>query len=457
MQPRHATTGGLLLLVAALAAEDAAPTPTQAKLDELIRQNAELAARLDAVEQRQAQAPSAAPSPLRLIDLSLVVLTVAGTSSATDAQLPDLQGGGHDPKRRGFTFQQAEVSLGGAVDPFFTAEAHLVAFRDEPAGATGIELEEAFAKSTSLPDGLELKVGQYLMEFGRFNATHPHAWQFIDQPIVLTRMFGGDGQRGPGARLLWSLPTTWLSEALVGIQDGTGETSPSFLSAAADGAIGGRQFQAHGTRSFADMLYNARWVNSIDVGDGVLKLGASVATGSNAAGDDARTTLYGADVAYRWHPAGGERGWPFVLVESEYIERTYGAGPSDLVDSGRGVVGQAAADTLHDRGFFAQLIWGFEPGWAAGVRGERCTGSGASIITVDNGAGGTVGTVGDRRDDPLRDDRTRVAALLSWQPSEFAHFRLQYDQDRAQHLDRVEHSIWLGAEFLIGTHPAHVF
>jgi hypothetical protein len=457
MKSRHATTGGLLLLVAALAAEDAPPTATQAKLDELIRQNAELAARLDAVEQRQAQAPSAPPSPLRLVDLSLDVLTAAGTSTATDAQLPDLQGGGHDPKRRGFTFQGAEISLGGAVDPFFTAEAHLVAFRDEPAGTTGIELEEAYVKTTALPDGLEVKLGQYLMEFGRFNPTHPHAWQFIDQPIILTRVFGGDGERSPGARVLWSLPTEWLSEAIIGIQDGNGGNAPSFLSSDEVGAVGGRQFHAAGTRSFADMLVNARWVNSFDIDDGILKAGVSVATGDNASGDGTRTTVWGADLAYRWHPAGGERGWPFVLVETEYIERAYQAGASDLVDSGLGVVGQAPATTLHDRGVVAQVIWGFEPGWAAGVRGERCTGSGASVIAVDNGAGGTVGTIGDRRDDPLRDDRTRLAALLSWQPSEFAHFRLQYDQDHAQHLDHVEHSIWLGAEFLIGTHPAHVF
>ena len=59
--------------------------------------------------------------------------------------------------------------------------------------------------------------------------------------------------------------------------------------------------------------------------------------------------------------------------------------------------------------------------------------------------------------DPERDDRTRLAALLSWQPSEFSHFRLQYNHDRAQHLPRAEHSVWLGFEFFIGAHPAHAF
>jgi hypothetical protein len=456
MHSRFATTGGLLLLIAALSAEDAHPI-TKAELDEVIRQNAELAARLDAIEQRQALTPSASPLRLRLIDLSLDVTAAAGTSTAPDAHLPELQGGGHDPKQPGFTFQGAEISMSGAVDPFFTAEAHLVAFRDELAGTTGVDLLEAYVTSTSLPAGLEAKLGLYLMEFGRFNPTHPHAWQFIDQPIILTRVFGGNGQRSPGARVLWSLPTAWQSEAIVGLQNGNGANSPSFLSSDTVGAVGGRQFHASGTRGFGDMLANARWVNAVHAGDGILTAGLSTATGGNAAGEDTRTTMWGADVTYRWHPAGGERGWPFVLVETEYIDRAYQASTSDLIDSGLGVVGQAPATTLHDRGVVAQIIWGFHPEWAAGVRGERCTGSGVSIISADNGGGGTVDTVVDRSNDALRNNRTRFAALLSWQPSEFTRFRLQYSQDHAQHLDRVEHSIWLGAEFLIGTYPAHLF
>ena len=62
-----------------------------------------------------------------------------------DGEIEQLQGGGHDPQRRGFTLQQAELSFAGAVDPYFTAEAHVVFTPDV------VELEEAYFTSTSLP------------------------------------------------------------------------------------------------------------------------------------------------------------------------------------------------------------------------------------------------------------------------------------------------------------------
>ena len=82
---------------------------------------------------------------LRLIDVSFDVLTAAGWSTADDDELESLEGGAHDPKQRGFTLQQGELSLMGAVDPYFTAEGHIVFTPD------GVELEEAFAQTTALP------------------------------------------------------------------------------------------------------------------------------------------------------------------------------------------------------------------------------------------------------------------------------------------------------------------
>ena len=102
--------------------------------------------------------------------------------------------------RRGFTLQNVELSLFGAVDPYFTGEAHLVYFIDKE-GESRFEIEEAFATTTRLPfglerQGLELELGQFFTEFGRLNPRHPHQWEWQDQPIVMTRFFGEDGIRG---------------------------------------------------------------------------------------------------------------------------------------------------------------------------------------------------------------------------------------------------------------------
>ena len=84
----------------------------------------------------------------------------------------------------------------------------------------------------SLPDGLQLKAGQFLTEFGRINPTHPHAWAWLDQPIINTRVFGPDGMRAPGVRLSWLLPVEWFSQVYLTVQNANGETMASFLASA---------------------------------------------------------------------------------------------------------------------------------------------------------------------------------------------------------------------------------
>jgi len=52
-----------------------------------------------------------------LIDVSLDILAAVGTSTERDSVLLDLKSGGHDPKKRGFTFQQDADNDPTAFDP----------------------------------------------------------------------------------------------------------------------------------------------------------------------------------------------------------------------------------------------------------------------------------------------------------------------------------------------------
>ena len=60
---------------------------------------------------------------------------------------------------------------------------------------------------------------------------HPHAWEFHDYPVILGRLFGGDGFRGQGARLSWQLPlcSKCPVTVLAGFQNARGSTQASFL------------------------------------------------------------------------------------------------------------------------------------------------------------------------------------------------------------------------------------
>jgi hypothetical protein len=390
------------------------------------------------------------PARVNLLDVSMDVLFAVGTSTATEPQIQNLQGGGHDPKRRGFTLQQAELSLMGAVDPYFNGEVHIIYFIS-PEGETEVELEEAFLTTTKLPCGFQIEAGQSFLEFGRINPQHPHQWEFLDQPVINTRVFGGDGMRSQGVRVGWLTNLPWFCEFHFGAYNANGETMPSFFGA--DEAIGGRPWVEQNVRNVGDLVWLGRIDNSWDVNKcTTVKLGASAVYGPNATGPGGHTWIYGADFLLKWHPMKTFRGWPFVHWQSELIFRDYHADaffdPVDPMNPADDIV--IPGDTLDDWGLYTQLLWGFEYQWIAGVRYEYAGGSGDD---VDAATGAPV----SRLDDPFRDDRHRASLLLTYMPSEYSRLRLQYNYDVASHLDRDAHTIWLGVEFLFGKHPVHTY
>lgn len=397
---------------------------------------------------------------VRLMDVGLSLLGAAGWSSERDESLEVLQGGGHDPRQRGFTLQQIELSMLGAVDPYFTGEVHLIYFLDQE-GESRFELEEAFATSTSLPWNLEVEAGHFFTEFGRINPRHPHTWTWQDAPVIHSRLFGEDGLRAPGVRVGWLAPLPWFSEVHFGVQNARGETMVSFLSSdeavEERGGIGGRPFVERDTKAANELIYLLRWVNGFDVSDTIsAQLGGSFLRGPNASGPDGRTHVFGADFVAKWRPLASDRGWPFVLFEAEAMHRTFHA------DGFQGVLeeeGEEPEDgeslliprqTLRDWGFYAQLLYGFTRGWAVGLRGEYATGKGRGF---DLETGGFV----SRDVDPFRNDRFRVSPMVLWQPTEFSRLRLQYNYDWADHLKAHAHSVWVGLDISLGAHPAHTY
>ncbi|MDQ6716778.1 MAG: hypothetical protein M3Z17_00355, partial [Gemmatimonadota bacterium] len=166
---------------------------------------------LGATDSTSTRAPISSDGPRATggyMNIGFVTLADGGWSSEPNVGL--LERGDHDPKVRGFTMPNAELSLDGAVDPYFKGFSNIV-FKIDSAGQTGVELEEAYVITTALPANLQLKFGQYFAEFGRQNNQHPHAWAFVDAPLVLVKMFGPDGLRSQGMRLSWLLPTPFYT------------------------------------------------------------------------------------------------------------------------------------------------------------------------------------------------------------------------------------------------------
>ncbi|MEO5657057.1 MAG: zinc-regulated TonB-dependent outer membrane receptor, partial [Nitrospiria bacterium] len=339
-----------------------------------------------------------------------------------------LETGAHDPNQRGFTVQNIELTLSGNVDPYFTAIGHVI-FGIDREGESFLEVEEAYLTSTALPANLQLRGGQFFTPFGRLNPQHPHTWAFVDQPLVNGRLFGGDGMRGPGMQLSYLLPLPVYAEAMVALQNSQGETMFSFRNAPGE-SLFGRTLIERRVEGVGDLVVTPRLTTSFNPSDTqTLLLGVSGAFGPNGSGRSARTELYGIDLYYKWKPLETVKGWPFVTWQTEVMTRRY----DNAAD------GTFPEEQLRDWGGYMQLTWGFVPRWVAGLRGEYVAGENGDLT------------------DPLRERRVRVSPNLTFYPSEFSKWRVQYNRDDVASRDDLVHSIFLQWEFLIGAHGAHTF
>jgi hypothetical protein len=386
-----------------------------------------------------AQAPTWSPTqPLQLyrgasayLNVSFDGLVDAGWSTTSD--VPELEPGDHDPNQRGFTIPNEEIFFDGAVDPYFRAVADIV-FKLDENNDTDVELEEAYFFTTSLPWNLQAKGGQFFTAFGRINQQHPHAWDFVDQPLIINRMFGPDGLRNPGARVSWLVPTPFYSELFATVQDSQGQTAYSFRNP--DTELFGRPPIDNSVHNLGDMLYVPRYVASFDLTDSqTLVVGLSGAFGPNDSGTDTATQIYGGDLYWKWKPPWQSAGFPFVAFQAEGLGRRYEAAAVFQTENGMEVQ-TLPRQNLYDYGFYAQQLYGFTQRWVAGLREEW---------------------VGGSRPTENQGNRFRLSPDLTFYPSEFSKIRLQYNFDQQEQPLGDDSSVWLQFEFLLGAHAAHKF
>ena len=396
-----------------------------------------LQARLDSLERAGGAVPvvrQAQPTRTSGAYMNVGFDLLSDVGWSTEPNVASLQRGDHDPHVRGFTIPNAELTLDGAVDPYFKGFVNIVHKLDAK-GETGVELEEAYFLTTSLPANLQLRGGQFFTEFGRQNPQHPHAWSFVDQPLVLNRMFGPEGLRSQGARLSWLVPTKWYSEAMVSVLNSAGGTTSSFRSDESAEIHGGVPV-TRAVRGPEDLLIVPRITSSVDLaGTQTILFGASAAFGPNNSGPAARTRIFGADVYWKWKSATASAGFPFVSWQTEALVRRYDAA-ARLSDMDPSVT--LPHERLTDRGVYSQVLWGIKPRIVAGLRGDFVSGSPAAF------------------DSELRAERYRVSPNLTWYPTEFSKLRLQYNYDHRQGLG-VDHSLWMQFEYILGAHAAHKF
>jgi hypothetical protein len=130
--------------------------------------------------------PQGATNPRLLPDFSAVGDFVGDLSPKGSTQ--------EDQTRLGV--REVELAVQAAVDPYFRGDVFL--------GLSDLEkisIEQAYLTTTSLPYGLEVRLGRYLMPVGKQNTTHRHDLHTIEYPYVIQRFFSPDGFKGTGVWL----------------------------------------------------------------------------------------------------------------------------------------------------------------------------------------------------------------------------------------------------------------
>lgn len=383
----------------------------QAELAELER-----ALRTDRVQRKapsvdsRASAPGGAGSLQRagrfLQRMNPQIALIADVALAVFSDSPQPLGA-HDPQKTGFNLQQLELSLSAEVDPYFRFDANIVFSK------FGVELEEAYGTTLGLPWNLQARVGQLLQRFGRVNASHPHAWLFVDQPLVLGKFFGGEGLRGLALEVSWLTPLPWYVELIASVAEAGGASSARSFFGADD----------LGVADLGDFLYVVALKQFFALSDNwSLAWGVSAAFGPNATGRDNDSAVIGSDLYLKYRPI-DRASYTTISLEVEWLYRTR----------------QVPLDLLRDSGLYAQLFYRFAKRWATAARYEYVS-----------------GVIGDALDPEWVSTRQRASANITFWPTEFSRLRAQYAYDHralAQH----SHAALLAIELVVGAHGAHKF
>ena len=179
---------------------------------------------------------------------------------------------------------ETEVSLQATVDPYARADFFLSFGRDPVTGKYGVEVEEGYLTTLSLPAKLQLKVGKFREAVGRINPTHPHALPFIDLPNAYVNLFGEEGLNDEGASLSWLIPNNAFYQELVFQTTSGFSESPAFARSQGNHLI----YLGH-LKNFFTLTDNA-----------TLELGLTGISGPN---DSSRTTnVATADLTYKYKP-----------------------------------------------------------------------------------------------------------------------------------------------------------
>jgi hypothetical protein len=297
------------------------------RIDQLEKERAANSARVGQVE-KSVQAVQSAPSALN---------PAIGMVLDANVSQRSRQGGN-------FNFRSAEIGLSASVDPF----ARMYGFINGSSG--GVEVDEAAAVTTSLPWNLTAKGGRFLADFGRFPKVHEHELPFVNEPLSVERMVGGETQ-ADGVEVNYLFPTPSFLRATFGGYNKIGEDN--------DRADNGK------ARSWGRFTYLGRLNTYFDLSDNhSLEFGTSHAytpsvrlSGTSEGGD---RFLNGIDVTYRYQPLDSVV-YQGLTVGSEFFRNSERFAFDSLAKRRQAYGGYSYAELKLNKNWSAGFVFDYAP------------------------------------------------------------------------------------------------
>lgn len=298
------------------------------------------------------------------------------------------QDGSTDPKDGDvqIDLESVELALQGYLNPFARADVY-VGYHDGE-----FELEEAYVTILrGLPLRTQLKAGKYRVDFGKLNLLHPHAYSFLDTPLVHREYLGEEGLIDVGLNLSWQVPVgravlTLSGNLLKGDfaePHGHGhEDEPAH-----EGEEGAEGEEHADEAEIETALATTQRVGLfVPTGDYAgFEFGVSALQGKLDDLTGRKVTLFGADAKYRWAPdkyrsltlqAEWIRSERDALHEEHEGEGEEGEGPLAPLPDGYHV------DRVDASGFYAFVDWQFRQRWNLGAVYDRAEAAEEEDVTT---------------------------------------------------------------------------
>jgi len=333
-------------------------------------------------------------------------------------------GGEVGPGERSFNLGESELTVAANIDPYFYGQ-----LTASLTGENEIEAEEAFVRTTALPDGFTAKLGRFFSGFGYLNEVHAHAWDFVDQPLIYQALFGGQYKQN-GVQVKWLAPTDLFVE--FGAEAGNGDGFPS-TRRASNGLNGATLFAHVGgdVGDYTSWRVGGSWLTqrAEDREGGLVDADRQLLFDSFTGDSD----TWVIDSVLKWAPTPRRQ----LKVQAEYMHRR----ESGAIASN----GNQLADDYRttESGWYLQSVYQFAARWRVGARYDSLDAGTPRYTLAPDGL--------------LDASPDRLSLMLDWNPSEFSRLRAQYDWDNARDDGERDRVLRLQYIYGIGAHGAHKY